>query len=109
MILAIAAPPLFALVFGEKWRVSGEYAQLLAPMFFFRFVASPLSYVLFIAEKQQLDLALQVVLLISSGVSLSVGLAFGSIKIALAAFSIAYSVLYIAYLMVSYRLAKGRA
>ncbi|MEP6506726.1 MAG: oligosaccharide flippase family protein [Gemmatimonadales bacterium] len=108
LLLTLIAPTLFAVVFGEKWRTSGEYAQLLAPMFFFRFVASPLSYVLLIAEKQRLDLALQMTLLIASGLSLSLGLYFGSVKIGLAAFSVAYSVLYLTYLAVSYRLSKGR-
>ena len=109
LLLALIAPSLFAIVFGPKWRTSGEYAQLLAPMFFFRFVASPLSYVLFITDRQPLDLVLQVVLLVASAASLSAGLYFGSIKIGLAAFSAAYSILYMTYLVVSYRLSKGRA
>jgi O-antigen/teichoic acid export membrane protein len=107
--VAAFAPWLFAFVFGEKWRVSGEYARILAPMFLLRFVVGPLSYVLYIAERQGLDLILQLLLLTATGLSLTVGLAFGSAKIGLMAFSAAYSALYLVYLTVSWQLARGRA
>src|SRR5690606_33346643 len=57
------APDLFALVFGENWREAGVFAQILTPVFFLRFVTSPLSAMFMIAEKQKLDLLWQIGLL----------------------------------------------
>lgn len=48
MVTITIAPDFFALVFGEKWRVAGEYARILACAYAIRFVVSPLS-VIFIA------------------------------------------------------------
>lgn len=45
LLLMLAGPDLFAWVFGEPWRGSGELARALAPYLAFHFVASPLAVV----------------------------------------------------------------
>jgi O-antigen/teichoic acid export membrane protein len=45
LVLLVAGPDLFAWVFGEPWRGSGELARALAPYLAFHFVASPLAVV----------------------------------------------------------------
>jgi O-antigen/teichoic acid export membrane protein len=67
VILVFFAPALFALLFGEKWRLSGEYAQLLSPMFFLRFITNPLSVVAIIAQKNKYELLWQGALLACLG------------------------------------------
>ncbi|HZV67493.1 MAG TPA: lipopolysaccharide biosynthesis protein, partial [Telluria sp.] len=62
LVLFLFSPPLFALAFGEAWRPAGELAQILAPLYFLNFIASPLSYVFFVAGKQKIELAWQVAL-----------------------------------------------
>lgn len=57
--LLFFAPDLFAMVFGDKWRIAGEYAQLMCPMFFLRFIANPLSVVVIIAQRNRYELLLQ--------------------------------------------------
>jgi O-antigen/teichoic acid export membrane protein len=106
-LIALTAPEVFALVFGEQWRTSGEYARILAPMFLLRFIIGPLSYTLYIAERQRLDLALQVLLLLSTGGSLTLGLLTGSPRAGLIAFSAAYSAIYLVYLGTSWIVSKG--
>lgn len=54
---------LFALAFGDQWVNAGQYASLLAPMFFIRFVASPLNYFLYLREKQLQNMLLQFLLM----------------------------------------------
>ncbi|OED64574.1 hypothetical protein A143_09670 [Vibrio splendidus ZS-139] len=44
---------LFELVFGEEWKVAGEYAQYLAPWIYLVFVSSPLSHLLTVLGKQK--------------------------------------------------------
>ena len=51
--LFFIAPELFAFVFGEKWRVAGEYSQLLIPYLFMNFLISPFSSMTIILGKQQ--------------------------------------------------------
>ena len=41
LILYFVAPSLFALIFGESWRVAGEYAQIIIISAFFQFVFTP--------------------------------------------------------------------
>jgi O-antigen/teichoic acid export membrane protein len=110
--LMLVAPQLFALVFGAEWRTAGVYAQVLAPMFYLRFVASPLSYTLYIAGKQRYDLYWQMALLLATLLSLLCGAGlrdrFGEMA-AIVLFACSYSVLYVVYLLMSYRFAQGEA
>lgn len=56
--------PGFVLAFGEKWRTAGELAKILVPLFFIRFVVSPLSMTLLVFEKQLYLLFWQIGLII---------------------------------------------
>lgn len=51
LLIVIVAPPLFSLVFGDDWRVSGVYLQALAPLFLAQFVVSPLHVVFDVLEQ----------------------------------------------------------
>jgi O-antigen/teichoic acid export membrane protein len=46
------APPIFEFVFGDEWRMAGQYVRILSPMLLVRFVVSPLSQTLNILEQQ---------------------------------------------------------
>ena len=63
-ILFFIVEDLFTLVFGEEWRVSGSYAQILIPLFFIRFISSPLSMIYDIFNKLKIELIWQIVLMI---------------------------------------------
>lgn len=107
-IVAIAltwlAEPVFSLAFGDPWRMSGTMAAWLMPMFALRFVASPLSFLFYVAGKQQLDLMWQLSLLATTVTSLWLP---GNSELAIKAYGLGYSVLYCIYLATSYRLSKG--
>lgn len=51
-ILALFGPSLFALVFGEEWRVAGEVAQNLTPYLALAFITAPLSTVFIVVGRQ---------------------------------------------------------
>jgi lipopolysaccharide exporter len=51
LIILLFGSELFAFIFGEPWRVAGEYAKLLSVWIFFVFVCSPLSHLMTIYEK----------------------------------------------------------
>lgn len=94
----------FGLLFGAEWIESGKYAIVLIPMFYMRFVVSPLSYTIYIAQRQQMDLLWQVGLL---------AVTFGSFMLAqniitaLWLYSVGYAIMYIIYFAISYRCAQG--
>lgn len=107
IVLFFVAPALFAWVFGEQWRVAGEYAQILTPMAFLQFITSPLSAMFMIAEKQKLDLLWQIFLLSLVVVSFALGKFFGGATDALKIFSFAYCVAYAVNGAMTYHFAKN--
>ena len=58
-ILFFLVEDLFALVFGEGWRIAGSYAQIMIPVFFMGFIVSTVSIVDSIFEKLFFYLCLQ--------------------------------------------------
>ncbi len=103
-VVMIASEALFALAFGERWRTAGTMAIWLMPMFALRFVSSPLSYMSYVAGKQHLDLAWQVCLLAMTLATLYLP---DRSSVAILAYSAGYSILYVAYLAMSYRFSRG--
>ena len=106
--LAVAAPWLFAFVFGEEWRTAGEYAQIFAAMYFLQFIVSPLSFLFMVAERQKASLVLQAFLVTACTAALVAGYRiFGSATAAIALLTAAYVIKYCAELALSYRFSKG--
>jgi len=70
--LYFVLPLVFAIAFGEEWRIAGEYSQLILPIFVFRFVSAALSNTNNVFEKQGLALTWQIGLLILSMATLFV-------------------------------------
>ncbi|MFT5515729.1 MAG: lipopolysaccharide exporter [Rhodothermales bacterium] len=71
-----AAPDIFAFVFGEAWRTAGEFAVPLAPWIALSAVASPLTRVFDVMERQRLDLALTTTMFAAMSIALWVGSGF---------------------------------
>jgi len=92
------------LAFGERWRQAGIIAVWLMPMFALRFVASPLSYVFYVAGKQHIDLMWQVALLLVTVATLYFPANYAH---AIQAYSAGYALLYVIYLALSWRFSKG--
>ncbi|MDX1479287.1 MAG: oligosaccharide flippase family protein [Saprospiraceae bacterium] len=108
LIIGIFSEPLFTLIFGEQWRQAGEFAQIMAILFFVRFVASPLSYVLYIAQKQKVDLIWQLTLAVVLISSIYIGVAFDDFYLSLWLFTLSYSAMYLIYLYLSYKYSERK-
>jgi O-antigen/teichoic acid export membrane protein len=106
LVLLLFSPQLFAWIFGEQWRAAGDMAQILAPLYFLNFIASPLSYVFFVTGKQKMDLAWQVALCV---MALSAFVLPGTLKHSLAWYASGYSLLYLVYLHMSWHCSQNRA
>lgn len=103
-VMVFLSEYLFVLAFGSEWAEAGRIAVWLLPMFALRFIASPLSYMVYIAGKQHLDLLWQVGLLVMTLVCLGVVQGHQS---ALIVYSFGYAALYLVYLAMSYRFSLG--
>ena len=107
-LLFVLAPFLFSFIFGPDWRVAGEYAQIMTVMFFLSFVVSPLSNMFFIAEKQRIDLIIQIFLFSFVCISFVAGYKiFNHPKIAILLYSVTYSIKYCIEFYLSFQFSKG--
>ncbi|MET3615065.1 O-antigen/teichoic acid export membrane protein [Rhizobium aquaticum] len=104
LVFWLMGEQLFTIAFGEKWRPAGAAAVILLPLFALRFVASPLSYTLYIAEKQNLDLIWQICLF---AVTLATLVLFPGYEATLSAYALGYGILYVIYLGLTYWLSGG--
>ena len=57
-LLFFGAPSLFALLFGENWRLAGQIASILTPWLLLNFIASPVSQLPLVVGRQKTALAL---------------------------------------------------
>jgi O-antigen/teichoic acid export membrane protein len=103
-ICFFAAPVMFVWMFGDSWKVAGEYAQALTPMFFIQFITSPLSSMFLIAEKQKIDLFWQMLLILLIVPSLLVGGYAGDPFLSIVVFSASYSMMYVINAIIAYKL-----
>jgi O-antigen/teichoic acid export membrane protein len=96
VILAVAGPFLFGLVFGQSWEEAGVYARLLSFMFLVQFAVTPVSQTLNVLERQDLQLrwdatrgllaaaALVVPALLGAGARVAIGAYAGAMALAYA-------------------------
>jgi O-antigen/teichoic acid export membrane protein len=97
----LLAPSIFRIAFGSEWVVAGEFARWLVPAVLAQFVLSAVAPVMNIVERQDLQLLWDVArLIVVATVLILAGTLGGSLQ-AVAAFSLALTILY-AFLFVGY-------
>lgn len=101
IILIIFSPMLFKIVFGSEWIEAGIFVRILAPMFGIRFIASSLGTALIVANKQNYELIIQIILVLMSIIVFFITLVFKlSISLYLVMLSIFFSIIYLGYITV---------
>lgn len=100
-------PDVFGFVLGREWYEAGELARWLCPMFFMRFIVSPVSILFYIAGRQHLYLYRQVLLLTLVLAGLYTGVRCQSVYITVGLYSLSYVISYFIDGIVSFNLAKG--
>jgi len=110
LLLYFIAPELFKIIFGDEWYVAGEYVRILVPMFYLQFLTSPLSNMFMIAEKQNIDFFMQIVLLVSLVIGLfATYFMYNDVKISLTVFCWIYCIKYLVELILSYKFSLQKA
>lgn len=107
IVLATVGTELFTVVFGERWVEAGRYTQILAPWIFFWFIASPLSAVFAVYERQGSALYVHSIIFITRVISLYIGGIYQNIYLALGLFSLTGIAAYALYAALNIRLAKA--
>jgi O-antigen/teichoic acid export membrane protein len=93
--VAVPAPYLFAIVFGESWRDAGVQLQILAVMYFAQFVIYPINQTLAMFGRQDLNLWWDVGNMTITLLAFLAGWAFGlSPEVTLLIYSVAMSLNY---------------
>lgn len=109
IIIFLFAPIIFRIIFGETWEQAGQYTRYLAPLYIFRFIVSPLSYVFYIANRQDADLFGQIVLLFVSVGSMIFGIYMKNPDAAIITFSCGYILVYCFYFWGARNLSHGKS
>jgi O-antigen/teichoic acid export membrane protein len=104
VILFLVSDVIFFRYFGSEWKDAGIYYKILAPMFYLQFISSPLSYVLYISNRQAGDLIWQVLVMV---MTLAAFYLSNSVLSAMKIYAAGYSALYICYLIFSYIASRG--
>lgn len=89
LVLFIAGPQLFVLIFGEEWQQAGVFAKWMAPWLYVVFVTSPLSTLFAILEKQRQGLVFQVILISMRVAAISLGAFYEDVVLTVILFSLA--------------------
>lgn len=107
-VLYFVAPDLFEFVFGEAWRVAGEYAQILVVASFFQFIFTPIDKGAVVVGATRYILAWHTARLLSFAALLLIAKISGmSISSVLWGFVAVNVLLYILDGLIEYRFAKG--
>ena len=96
-ILTIYAPELFSVVFGEKWFMAGQFAQILIPAIALTFIVSTLSSTLGATKNNKVGAIWKIVYFISTILVFSIYAPEGNIEVTLKAYVINEIVLAILY------------
>lgn len=100
---------IFALVFGEEWRIAGEYSRILIPLIMVRFITAPLSVSLSVFERQKISLFWQIGLLVISLIIFGLVMYFGWDMITFMILTSSILTLYYVYfIFLLYRVVSGK-
>ncbi|MFT4801271.1 MAG: O-antigen/teichoic acid export membrane protein [Flavobacteriaceae bacterium] len=84
VVIWFILPYLFVLVFGNEWRISGVYAQILLPLIYFKFLSNLFSNTIYIFfEKQFENFILSVLISFLKISSLLVGIYYNNLELGL--------------------------
>ena len=100
LLLTVLGKDLFIVLLGANWGVAGIYVQILGIWMFFWFASWPLGILANIKGKQDINLLLQVIMLISRIVSLVIGGILANDKLAIGLFAGTGIVIYIIYALI---------
>jgi O-antigen/teichoic acid export membrane protein len=104
-VLFFWGPPIFAFVFGEEWTMAGEIASIIAPWLFLNFIASPVSCITVIMNRQWQGMMLSIADIALKVTAIAIGGAKGDVYLTFTLMSILCGTLLIFSLFLFYKFA----
>lgn len=106
LLIVLFVPTFVPFLFGENWAPAGEYIRIFSVMYFSSFVVNPVSYIIFIVNKQQYGILFQAIKLISIVAAFGVGFYYQNLTLGLIMWSGLITLTNIVIFLISYKLAK---
>ncbi len=103
LILYFFSIEMFRFIFGDNWIIAGEFIKIMVPMLFLKFISSPLSFMLYIGEKQNINMYSQILFLLATLVSFLISENEYEV---INYITISFSSIYLYYLFISAKIAK---
>lgn len=107
LLIFILVPPAIPFLLGSEWLIVGDYIRIFSIMFFAKFVVSPISYVVYIVGKQNLNIVFQGLKFLAVIIAFVVGFYVQDVEIALIVWSLLTTVSYVIIYVISQNLANG--
>ncbi len=104
-ILFFFAPPIFAFIFGAEWEMAGEIAAIISPWLFLNFIASPVSCITILMNKQLQGMMLAIADLSLKIIAITIGGIRGDVYLTFTLMSILCGSLLIFSLILFYKFA----
>jgi O-antigen/teichoic acid export membrane protein len=95
LLIAIVAPNLFTIIFGERWWIAGVFVRWLSLWMLFVFISSPISTIYTVLERQREFLIVNFIMFTTRLLALIIGGIKGNVLLTIALFGITSTVLYI--------------
>lgn len=109
IFLSLCVEDIFIFVFGEDWKVAGEYAIIMLPLFMIRFIVVPLTFVTVIINKEYISMFIQTgFLILTTGIFTIFYSINYSLKDILTIYSYSASIYYLFFLIFLYLLSRKR-
>lgn len=109
IFLTLCVEDIFIFVFGENWKVAGEYAIIMLPLFMIRFIVVPLTFVTVIINKEYISMFIQIGFLILTTSIFTIFYSINySLKDILTIYSYSASIYYLCFLIFLYLLSRRR-
>ena len=105
-LLFIFSPYIIPFLLGAEWEPVGNYIRIFSVMYFIRFIVRPVSFVIYIVGKQNVNVLFQILTLLSILIAFTIGIYTKNLYLCLLSWSILSSIAYIIVLFFSYKFAK---
>jgi len=94
---------IFAYIFGSEWLEAGIYLEILTPMFFMKFISSPLMSGFYVSNKLNINLLLKIIFFCMSILLVYIGYLNEDVHLSLSLLSIFGSIYYTILLIITYK------
>jgi lipopolysaccharide exporter len=95
MLIAVVAPDLFAIIFGERWWTAGVYVRWLSLWMLFVFISSPISTIYTVLERQREYLFVNIIMFGTRLLALIIGGIKGDALLTIALFGLTSAILWL--------------